>query len=101
MRVAHEWPEIADELMFQTADDVGFHLVFGGASGDVGLAGSVVLHPYVHRPAERAVRLLVAATVEPIQSEHDWAVTGKDQRLGGSVSPDASWSASGVSSSLA
>ena len=63
---AHQGPDFAGEESFEAADDLGFSLAFGGAAGDVGLGGGVVLHPHDDGAVERGVGLPVAAVVEPV-----------------------------------
>ena len=58
--------ELAGEVAFEAADNLGGGLAFGAAAGDVGAGGSVPAQPDDGDAVEGGVGLEVAAAVEPV-----------------------------------
>jgi hypothetical protein len=61
--------DLAGDVAFQAADDLGLGQAFGGAPGDVGAGGGVGAHPGDHDPPQGVVGLPVTAGVEPVPGD--------------------------------
>src|SRR5277367_4784759 len=69
-------PDFACDVAFEAADDFGFGLAFGNASGDVGAGGFVVFHSDDDDAVQCGVGASVSASVEAVSA--GFAAGGRD-----------------------
>ena len=61
--------DLAGDVTFEAAGDLGLRLSFAGAALDVGAGGRVGAHAGEHDPPERVVGLAVSAGVEAVAGD--------------------------------